>query len=347
MAVPSMLLKESEELEADLRDHFSGKSNDAPIEEPVQMVEQPVVETPLVVPIQEAVQPVQPEPEHRHVDGLGEFAGPQQTEPNWEQKFKSLDGRIRKENESSVGYQNENSALKLELEQLKRTVEENQSRNDAGHYLTSEQKEEFDDEQIAMAASVAKGVVNPAFAELQGEVKALRDILAESQADHATQLKETFTRELLRLVPDWYELNDARNMATLGFREWLHEIDPSTGYVRLDILNHLCRGRESERVATWVNQYKQSHGIAVSPVKVVPIENLVEPKGSTGSAVSSEPGKTTYTVKNAKIRYDEIAKRLTSGRVSGEERLKLQKELDDLDRAFAEGRVFEEKKSFV
>jgi len=343
MALPSALQKESDLLEAELQEHFNGVKQEA-VPEPAQMIQEPVAvvpPAPVTPPVQEPIHATPPEPESRHIEGLGEFAGNEHRPTDWEQKFKSMDGRLRKESESSHRFRDENDELRLEIERLKTEREEAKARKDVGHYLTPEQREEFDDEQIAMAASVAKGVVNPAVEDLRGEVQALKKILSESQSDHAAQLKQTFTTELLRYVPDWFELNDARNMGTLGFREWLHEVDPSTGYLRIDIMNHLCRGREAERVGQWVNKYKESHGYSVTPANVAPQASLVEPKGSTGSAVATEPGKTTYTVKDAKVRYEEIAKRLTSGRVGKDERINLEKELDDLDRAFAEGRVFD------
>ena len=209
--------------------------------------------------VQTTAAPPEPEPETPPEAPPTPDPAPQPDAPDWQQKYRTLQGMFNAQS-------TELRTLKEELENLKATVATPpapQPEHEAAPKLVTEQDvETFGQDLIDLVRRVLSESAGPGNSELKAKVEALQTALdgTSKKADQAhtavvTNRRETYYADLARSVPDYATID-----VEPEWESWLEKHDPLSGLVRQDLLNKAFTDFDAERTATIFKAYLVEKG---------------------------------------------------------------------------------------
>lgn len=296
-------------------------------EEPVAPVEpqpEPVAK-PLEQPIKEpqVIQPASPvEPEPKSVEAAQKDQDLKRANARW----KSEEGRRRKLEGQLAELQSVVKALETTTETLKKEREAIPTVSPAKRYLTEQDMELLDSDQLDATTKVATGIAEASSEKIQKE---LQDIKTSHNEQLASLKSQTFYNFLGSHVPNWQELNE-----DVDFLDWLGEQLPEIGKTRQSLLQDAERNFDAERAVYFFKQYTASKVSAEPAAEVVdPRMNQVSPKRVKASAPAQpEPTGRIWTQADINKFYQDLTK---GNKYSADEEREIR---DDISAAQFEGR---------
>lgn len=210
--------------------------------------------------------------------------------------------------------------------------------------ITAQEREDFGEELLTVAAKAAREKLSPEIATLKAEIARLNSQISGVQGyvqqDARTALFETLNRE----VPDWGNLNNDP-----GFLSWLRQVDPYSGDIRQKMLDAALEVNNSARVVAFFRGYlreqaavapsaspPQGSGTAATAPQKPSLETLAAPgRASGGTGVASPSGdKPIYSQADIARFYSDVMKGRFKGRDAEKARIEA-----DIVAAAREGRL--------
>lgn len=249
---------------------------------------------------------------------------------DWEQKFRSLQGRMRSE---SADAQAANKQLLSQMAQMQQqiTVLASAKATEAKPAADPRDVENFGPDMLEMVHRYADRLVQNAYTQLNESVKAVADRVTnlETSVTGVTQrtevtLEQQFYAALAGAVPDWQQINlDER------WLEWLAAQDPVYGAPRQAALDMARERLDAQRVVNIFNEFKRMLP-AVPPRPS--LADQVAPTTVSAQTPVAAPAAMFLSQKFVERFYNDKAK----GRIVGAEAERIEAEIN---RAAAEGRI--------
>jgi hypothetical protein len=240
------------------------------------------------IPVVDANQPLSPEPGKEDVAPIATILSRQETQPNdkqtgdWEHKYSVLQGMFRKQNEQNKQLVEQIKILEEEVESLnkastKTTVHEQDQHievtdSDVRKYYSNEDIEEMGmdwcKKNILRMLRIQRE--NTPVPQKDPDIESIKSELAEKKTSD-------FYAELVRLVPDWKQIN-----STKAWTDFLLGILPEVGVTYMAVLDDATSRYDAKRVALLFDRFKESKK-KVNPVaQIVPQAGTVVQKPSEG-----------------------------------------------------------------
>ncbi len=228
-------------------------------------------------PIAQAVTTVEPpappaEPAAPAVD-------PRESDPAyWKQRFTVTSGLLAAERRERQGETSTLNQRMTELQEQLRTLQANKPEPavDVSQYFTSEQIEQFGEEQCMAMAKAAQTAAQAATkAAIEAEVKPIREAQQRDAEQTAASAKRSFVDELATLVPDYVVID-----ASDEWKAWLAQEDEASGLDRGEILDKHVRLRNAQRTARMFEDFRKTR----LPRSEPPVVGRGDAAGPTGEA---------------------------------------------------------------
>lgn len=188
---------------------------------------------PAVEPTPEPAPAVEPTPEPT--------PEPAPAEPNWEHRYRSMEGRVKQLTEI-------NHSLSDNLQQLSTTVNERfQQQQPTRPLVTDEERKAYGDDLLSVVERQALQAVQPHISRLAEENQQLRHRVAR---DEARTIYEILGVEL----PNWRAINTSQE-----FLRWLALPDLYSGQVRSGLLKAAFGAGEAGRVLAFFRGFLAEH----------------------------------------------------------------------------------------
>lgn len=282
---------------------------------------------------------------------------------DWEQKFRTIDGKyraevprlndaLRTEQQRVADLQQQHSALAAQVEQLQRQLAAAPKPADALPPLTAEEEQSLG-EMPGYVRRMANELVQQA-------TQPLLEQIAQLQANLTRDIKVVDRRTLYlamdRACPDWRSINNDP-----AFVAWCSGAEPVSGLRYIDILTRAHSSNDYERMLAVFNGYKATRPPVVEPpAPPAPaaspagenggtpngasrsgLEALVMPNGGRGGAQTPPAGTPSAPepVRRSEIRAHEqnVAKGVYAGKPADFNRVQTR-----IDRAYAAGLIIED-----
>lgn len=231
-------------------------------------------------------------------------------------------GRLRQTNDELRKAQEEIARLKAENAKL--------STRRPDDYLSAEEREKIDADQLAVIDKVVQGRMGDASAAVKAENDRLREEMARRNASEAEMRKAQFDAEVERIAPG---LVAAISDGHIGeWQKWRGERR------RASSVNDAFATFDAATAADFIMEFAEAHGIraqedgvAARPQTSYSLRGGNRPPAKRGDA-------NVYTVEQVSQALRAAASDYEAGRITIEERRAIQKKYDA---AYAEGRVVE------
>lgn len=202
---------------------------------------------------------------------------PASSSVDWEQKFKTLQGKYDAEVPRLQRQLNDESSARSRVESLLASIEARQAAP-APAAQPQQQPQQFnvpadmietygDDFVNAMrtvARAEAQNLVAPLNTEINNRLGQFQRSLGAQEHHTRVQTYRDFNERLLQLVPDVATLNTNQE-----FLDWLAQPDPFSGEIRQRLLDVAAQAGNAERVAAFFQTFLREHA-AVQPAQVEP-----------------------------------------------------------------------------
>lgn len=228
-----------------------------------------------------------------------------------DQKYKTLQGmfntetkRLSTELAMSQAEVNGLSARITELEAKAQTPTPRKK-------YTTEEDERTYGETLDMVRRAAKEEAEAASAEVINQLQARlsklegkTQVVDEIKQENEAQRKSTFWAKLEEAIPDWSAINEDGK-----FKEWLLEVDPSTGRNKQFFLREAQLAWDYSRV---INIFKEWKAKTVQPAptgqeRTSELEEQIAPGGGRGGGTpASEPEKKTFKRSEIRTFYSDV-----------------------------------------
>ena len=228
-------------------------------------------------------------------------------------RLRSTNDELRKANEKIARLEAENAKL---------------SRRNPEDYLSSEEREKIDPEQLAVIDKMVQGRMVDANAAMKAENDRLREEMAKRDASAVEMRKAQFDAEVQRMAPGLVQAVMASHVN--DWQKWSQERR------RASSVAEAFRTFDAATVAEFLKEFAESKGIhaEVSGVAARPSSSY-SPRG--GNHPTDMRGDTaTYTLEQFNQALRAAAADYDAGRITLEERRAIQKKFNN---AMAEGRV--------
>lgn len=171
---------------------------------------------------------------------------------DFEQRFKSLQGRFEKERKEKRDLQERISSLENMISTMQaarppQPVED----DDIEPLVTKEERDEFGEDLMEVIGKRAREVVAKELSELRRENQQLKDQISGIVTVQAKTTQQSLYQKLTAEVPDWRDIN--RDQA---FLEWLDNNDPYAGRSRREMLQEAFSRQDANRVVNFFKGYK-------------------------------------------------------------------------------------------
>lgn len=318
MSLPKQVqqqLEEAERLEALVQGQVPDPTPEDPQEPPLAEPAAPALETP---PLAEpaAENPVE-----------------QPQDDKWEQRYRSLQGTFRADQERARA---EIAALTRQVDALTTQLvdKEQPVRKTGKAQVTDKDVEDFGPELLDVIRRQAEAVAEDRMAGVNAENARLREQLTSVTDRVGMSDRQVFFGQLAGLVPDYEDIN-----LDQGFLDWLSEVDPLSGAQRQDYLNDAFAKLDARRTATLFNSYKQSVAPPEITTPATPARNGLErhvTPATTRSSTVVPPAAQTKIWTSAEV--DRFYRDCTSGKYKGRDTERAQIDAE-IDAAMTSGRV--------
>ena len=246
-------------------------------------------------------------------------------EPNFEQKYKVLEGKYNAEVPRMA---QENRSLKEELESLRSEVTNLKTltakpKEEVKPLVSQEDRDQFGDDLIEVMKKASREVMSESLGS-NTEVDTLKQELNTIKKQQSNSQELTFYNELNTLFPSWRQGNE-----DAGFLTWLNEVDKYSGQTRQQLLSQAESNRDARRVATFFIDYfgqQQSEPSTSKPS----LEEQVSPKPSGKTNVP--PAKKFYSNRELAQFYNAVR----NGKINKAEAERIER---DIFKAQSEGRI--------
>lgn len=230
-------------------------------------------------------------------------------------------GRLRQTNDELRKAHEEIARLKAENANL--------TRRGPADYLSDEDREKIDADQLEVIDKMVQGRVGDMSAAAKAENERLRAELARRDASAAEMRKAAFDAEVERLAPGLVQA------VAEGHRdEWLKW---SGERRRAASVADAFRAFDAGTVAEFLTEFAESKGIHAEGDGLAARTSTFSPRGGNRPAAGGRD-QTVYTVEQVNAALRAAAADFEAGKISLDERRAIQKKYDA---AYAEGRVAE------
>lgn len=262
---------------------------------------------------------------------------PQEPEPDWKQRAKTLEGKYNAEVPRLHGQLKEmNTQLATALEQISqlKSAQPKPPEPKPQEFVTKDDEETFGSDLI----DLSRRVVREEFAQLapfmveqiRKEFAPIREQVGEVQKKTAQTEEERFWTSIDTAVPDWRDIDQDPK-----WLEWLGEYDPLTGATRQEALNTAHTALDAARVAAIFKVFKGASQPAPAPQptnqKREELQRQVAPAKSRAATTAPAPERNWTAAE-----YERAFDPRLSATMNADEIAALQA---DADKAYAEGRV--------
>lgn len=265
---------------------------------------------------------------------------------DWEQKYRTLDGkytaevpRLQRENSQLMAQASAMEERLKALEAAPAPDEPAPTIKDIEKLLKQEEIDDYGEDMISVVKRAARDEIAPELKKLREENEKLRGNLGHVEEVITTTNKNTLFTDMDKAVPTWREINtDAK------FLDWLGQPDVYSGITRQELLTKAFEAQNATQVAKFFKGYLQeqtpvtpgtTETQVVAPAGETNLDTLVapgRPKGSTDtSGARSEFIWSEATINDF---YRDVQKGLFKDREP--EKVKLER---DIFSAMKEGRV--------
>lgn len=255
--------------EGDFPDEVTRPGNPAP-----QAPTQTQTET---QPVQTETQPVQPATQ------------PTEDEATWEHKYKSLHGRVKKQEDAIKSLSEDNNALRGLVATLQSSTPAPAAEPlKVERLVTDEEVNEYGKDLLDVVGRRAREEVAPLLAERDQTIASLQAQLAGVNSTVQVSAKEKLLGELDSKMPKWRELNTNEK-----FLEWLGLPDVFSGAIRHEMLKQAYAQGNANRVLAFFNGFLAEEA-AVDPTGGQP-DVRTETVQKVSLATLAAPGKAKAT----------------------------------------------------
>jgi len=195
-------------------------------------------------------------------------AGDAQPQDNWEQRARTMAGRLEQANKL-------NQAMSERLQALEKTVTTLQAKPQAEaapktygkpKLITEDEERDYGTDFLQVVGKRAKEEFAPEFDQLADRLRQLEGrIDGVGQVIEKTQVKDVYGT-LKDAVPNWRDVNRSAE-----FKEWLQHPDPYSGRKRHDMLTEAFSGHDSGRVVRFFQGFlTEATGLPQTPQASTP-----------------------------------------------------------------------------
>ena len=264
---------------------------------------------------------------------------------NWEQKFRTLEGKYRAE---VPRLHDDVKALKRQLEEAMSkliaaaTAEKpkTETAKAISKLVTDKDLETFGPDLVDLIKRQATEIAQGHEADLLKVIDELKqknaDLVAQVggiEETQATSSRSTFLERLVARLPDMEQIN-----ADQDFLLWLGTYDELSGLQRQTLLDNAANSGNVERTAAIFEAFKRTRVETPPPTPKPPHANpqrQVEPSKSKNTpAPQSDPGNRIWTVAEMEDFYNDIRKGLYVGKDAERSRTE-----NEIDLAVVQGRL--------
>lgn len=248
-----------------------------------------------------------------------------------DQRWKVLQGMINKKDEEIEAMR----SLLAQLNEMPAKQETAQVEETPQTLITKDDIDEYGKDMIDVmrraGQEAAASAVSRLMKQFDERLRGLEANLSNVSDTTARVTRNSFESTLTGLVPDWRELN-----VNQDFIGWLQDVDPYTGYRKIDLLSQAAQAEDAHRASVFFNEFKKLTAPVEQPqAQQAPKQNgkekLIAPGKVKGTTPKQEDKRIWTRQEIARVYDDKMA-----GRIS-------QKEFEKLERDFfaaqSEGRI--------
>lgn len=288
-----------------------------------------------------------PQPEGQEPPVAAAPPAPAPAAPNeWEQRYRTLDGKYRAE---VPRLHQELKDLKALVDELKKPAApaapppQETPRAEKKRLVTEKDAETFGPDLLDLIKRQAQEIADELVAtrestlrqdlqKLAAENEALRTQVVDVTKTQTASSQDQYLGKLAALVPDWETVN-----ANPEFLAWLSETDPLSGLTRQAYLDHAYQTLDVHRTATLFTTWKSLKAPAAAPVTPAPTQDTPQRQVTPGKtrvapAPVADPGQRIWTVAEIEKFYADAR----TGRLKPDE---LKRTEAEIDLAVSTGRV--------
>lgn len=260
-------------------------------------------------------------------------------ETDWEQRYKTLQGKYNAELPRLQGQVRDLETIIAQMQVV--TKSDNDARTpevQAAEIVTAEDVEDYGEDFINVVRRVAQQEYMPLVKKLEAENEQLRSNMGEVQSTVTQTARQRMLSTLTEQVPTWRDINVSDD-----FMIWLGEYDAYAGAKRHDLLLKAFEDNDETRTIAFFKGYQNEHAAVTSeqqpqarPAKV-DLETLVSPgKASEAKSVRAQDGLAGKQWSEHEINL--FYQKVTAGKYRGKEKEKARIEADII-KAAKEGRI--------
>lgn len=168
-------------------------------------------------------------------------------EVDWEQKYRTLDGKYNAEVPRLQSQNNELNSRLSDLEQRLQNAESQipspEEKKEMNKLLQDEEIEDYGEDMIDVVKRAAREAMMPELNALREENESLRSQLGQVEGSVAASTQDKMFNALAQAVPNWSEINRDR-----GFLDWLAQPDVYSGVTRQELLTKAFDSGDAPRV---------------------------------------------------------------------------------------------------
>ena len=263
--------------------------------------------------------------------------GQQAQEPDWKQRYETLQGKY---NAEVPTLSRQNRELRQHIEQLNERMaqieQQHQQTSQKNSLVSDNEIEEHGEEFVDFIRRVARGEAAREVGEVTPKIQQIEGQFRKTQAQTAQQAVHS---RLSQEIPDWQQVNNDP-----GFHSWLSVTDPFAGQQRQQMLTEAYNRGDADRVAAFFRAYKAETN-AVAPGQEPPkktgkkdLADLAGPSGGNmgGDSSREEPSKKIWTRAEIKKFYDDVQRGTDKRKPSEKDKIE-----GEIGKAMREGRIAE------
>lgn len=258
---------------------------------------------------------------------------------DWEQRYRSLEGKYRAEVPRLHGELRELkasfSALETKLTATPAPAPAPETPKAKPRLVTAKDAETFGPDLLDVikrqAQDIADELVAARESKVQTDIKkladeneALKQRLGDVTKTQEATSQDVYLTRLAKLVPDWETVNSDPE-----FLLWLDDVDPFTGLKRQAYLDSAFTALDHQRTAVLFDAWKRTKAPASTPAPVPPepseIQRQVTPgKSKSTPTPAADPSQRLWSTGEIEKFYDDVR----HGRIKGDEVKRTEKEID-------------------
>lgn len=261
--------------------------------EPTEAAPTESSETPTETPTEGAPQAAPPTQDAAPTETLAASPEPAPGTPEWEHKYKTLQGKY---NSEVPRIQTENDDLRAQVGNLQSILANFQQGGavelkPGESLLRPEDIDDYGEDLIDVVKRAAREELNPEIARLNAENEQLRGNLGAVGAAAQHSAGENLYSGLDAAVPNWREINKSP-----AFIDWLAKKDVYSGSSRQQLLTAAFETKDTARVIAFFRGFKQEQTVTTPQTQgtdsIDPLDTLVAPgqPSATSAAGANKEG---------------------------------------------------------